>query len=132
MIEIEDMTNTEMMTLLQRVGYGHLGCSRDGSPYVLPIHYAYAEPYLYIYTTEGMKTDFIAKNPEVCLQIEDIKDPAHWQSVIITSKVERVSKSDRDLALEIISERNPALSSALSKVWIDAWGRDNVEAIFRM
>jgi len=54
MIDIEDMTPQAMHALLRRVGYGHLGCTRDGRPYVVPIHYAYRDPDILIFTPEGM------------------------------------------------------------------------------
>ena len=57
MIEIEEMRREEMKELLRKVGYGHLGCSRDDQPYVVPVHYAYKEPFVYVYTTEGKKAE---------------------------------------------------------------------------
>ena len=36
MVKIEDMTPEEMRTLLDRVGFGHLGCAREGQPYIVP------------------------------------------------------------------------------------------------
>ena len=65
MIEVEEMGAQEVHALLERADYGHLGCARDNRPYVMPIHYAYEDPDIYIFTTEGMKTEFIAANPEV-------------------------------------------------------------------
>ena len=40
----------------------------------------------FIYTTEGMKTEFIAENPAVCLQVQEIKDVMRWQSVVVTGR----------------------------------------------
>src|SRR5690349_13945774 len=103
MIEVEEMTAQELHALLRRVGYGHLGCARDGRPYVLPIHYAYDEPDLYIFTTEGMKPEFIAANNEVCLQIEEVTDPAHWRSVIATGRAEKfVAPEEMERAMKLI------------------------------
>jgi nitroimidazol reductase NimA-like FMN-containing flavoprotein (pyridoxamine 5'-phosphate oxidase superfamily) len=133
MIDIEEMSPAEGHALLRKIGFGHLGCSRDGRPYVVPIHYAYEEPYIYLFTTEGMKTDYIAANPQVCVQVEDVKDSSHWQSVVVTGRAERLQKDlDREHALKIISGSNPSLSPALSRVWTDAWGRADVPAIYRI
>jgi nitroimidazol reductase NimA-like FMN-containing flavoprotein (pyridoxamine 5'-phosphate oxidase superfamily) len=41
MIEVGTMSKDEMERLLARGWYGHLGCSRDGHPYVVPMSYAY-------------------------------------------------------------------------------------------
>lgn len=133
MIEIEEMAAAEMHALLQKVGYGHLGCARDGRPYVVPIHYAYADPDVYIFTTEGMKADYIAANPEVCLQVEEVHGPTDWRSVIVTGPAERLTSAEEmEHAMQFITERNPSLTPALSRTWTDVWGRANVVVIYRI
>lgn len=133
MIEIEEMTQTEVHALLRRVGYGHLGCARDGSPYVLPIHYAYNDPDIYIFTTKGMKTEFIAANPEVCLQVEEVHDSANWRSVVAIGKAEHLTMpEDTEHAMQSITETNPTLTPALNKMWLDAWGRAAEVTIYRI
>src|ERR1041385_8016954 len=69
MLKVEDMSPAEMHALLERESFGHLGCARDGRPYVVPMHYAYDGKDLYFFTTQGMKTRFIQANPQVCLQV---------------------------------------------------------------
>jgi uncharacterized protein len=133
MLEVEEMNLEEMKHVLARVGYGHLGCARDNRPYIVPIHYAFNYPDIYIYTTEGMKTDFIKANPEVCLQVEEVHDAKNWRSVIATGKAERLTeKADIDRAMEFILETNPTLTPARNLMWIDCWGRASIEAVYRL
>lgn len=133
MVKLEDMTAKEMRALLQRVGYGHLACARANRPYIVPIHYAYEEPNIYIFTTEGMKTQIIAENPEVCLQVEEVHDAKHWRSVIVNGRADRLTRNeDRAFAMIFITERNPALTPALHERWIGPWGRENISAIYRL
>lgn len=134
MLDIDEMTPGEVSDFLQRSNYGHLGVCREGRPYVVPVHFAYRTPHLYIYTTEGMKTEFISANPEVCLQAEQVKDEQHWQSVVITGKAERMtSEGDKRYALEVLQQlRDPNETPALARTWTDAWGRELVEAIYRI
>lgn len=133
MIEVEEMETTEMYRLLEVVGYGHLGCTRENRPYVVPIHYAYEHPHIYIFTTEGMKTEFIADNPEVCLQVEEVDDSMHWKSVVATGKAERLTtQEDIEHATGHITKRNPTLAPALNKMWIDPWGRASSVVLFRV
>lgn len=80
--QIVDMDNEEIAALLERVNFGHLGVCSKNRPYVVPIHFAYERPYIYFYTTEGLKTEIIDENPTICLQIEEIKNRENWQSVI--------------------------------------------------
>lgn len=134
MLKVEEMTTQESHRLLQQIGYGHLGCaSRDGRPYVVPIHYAYDDPYIYIFTTEGLKTEYLDANPAVCLQVEDMRDPAHWRSVVANGRVERLTNSeDTERAMQFITERNPTLTPAISELWVDSWGRANLAVIYRI
>lgn len=133
MTEIEEMTAEEMHALLQRVGYGHLGCVREGRPYVVPIHYSYNDPDIYIFTTEGMKTEFIAANAEVCLQVEEVTDPMHWRSVIASGTAERlITPEETEHAMQFITKRNPTLTPAINRTWLDVWGRASVVAIYRI
>ena len=134
MIQVEEMTSQESQLLLREIGYGHLGCAdKDGRPYVVPIHYAYDEPDIYIFTTEGMKTEYIDANPEVCLQVEDVRDSTHWQSVVANGRAERLTKADdTERAMQFITQHNPSLTPAISELWIDSWGRANVSLIYRI
>ena len=134
MLELEEMTAQDSHLLLKALDYGHLGCAReDGRPYVVPIHYAYDEPDIYIFTTEGMKTECIAANPEVCLQVEDVRDSAHWRSVIVNGRAEALTKpEEKEHVIQLITKRNPTLMPAISRMWVDAWGRANVVTVYRI
>lgn len=133
MLDIDEMGQKEIQDFLQQVGYGHLGFIHEGKPYVMPMHYYLQDSDIYIFTTEGMKTHDIDVNPEVCLQVEEIHDPLHWRSVIVTGRAERLTEQqDIDQAMQFIKERNPTLSPAINRTWVDALGRAEVIAIYRI
>jgi nitroimidazol reductase NimA-like FMN-containing flavoprotein (pyridoxamine 5'-phosphate oxidase superfamily) len=133
MVEIVKMNESEMESLLTRVGYGHLGCCRHGRPYVIPIHYAYVKPDVYIFTTRGMKTEFIKENPEVCLQVEEVQDVTDWRSVIFTGRAELLSQAEeKKSAWGFIRLDNPSLTPAIAHTWFGRLERSNVEAIYRI
>ena len=133
MLDIDEMGQREIQSFLQQVGYGHLGCIHEGKPYVMPMHYYFDDPAIYLFTTEGMKTHDIDANPEVCLQIEEIRDPMHWRSVIVNGRADRLTEQqDIDHAMQFIKERNPTLSPAINRTWIDSWGRAEVVTIYRV
>jgi nitroimidazol reductase NimA-like FMN-containing flavoprotein (pyridoxamine 5'-phosphate oxidase superfamily) len=111
MLKVEDMAPAEMHALLQRESFGHLGCARDGRPYVVPMHYAYDGKELFFFTTEGMKTQFIEANPKVCLQVEEITDSTHWRSVMVIGQAEQLTSAEElERAMKLITERNPSLT----------------------
>jgi hypothetical protein len=133
MLKVEDMPLEEMRALLSRIGYGHLGCAREGRPYVVPMHYSYDGECLYLFTTEGTKTSFIEANAEVCMQIEEVKSVSSWQSVMVTGRAERIIKQeDREHAMQLITRNNPTLTPALNQTQVDAWGRANEIALYRI
>jgi nitroimidazol reductase NimA-like FMN-containing flavoprotein (pyridoxamine 5'-phosphate oxidase superfamily) len=127
------MAMGEMQALLLRVGFGHLGCTRDGHPYVVPMHYAYDGQDVYFFTTEGTKTEFIAANHEVCFQVEEITDASNWRSVMVIGEAQRITRPDEmESAMQLITESNPSLTPALNKTDIGAWHRLNNIAIYRV
>ena len=124
MLKVEDMSHAEMHELLERQSFGHLGCARDGRPYVVPMNYAYDGKDLVFFTTEGMKTHFIEANPEVCLQVEEVANPSQWRSVMVIGRAQRLTQTeDIQHAMQHVLKRNPSLTPAISSTSLDAWGR---------
>lgn len=134
MVNIEDMPRAEMEALLRRVGFGHLGTVDErGRPYVVPMHFAYDGENVYLLTTEGMKTGNIEQHPEVCLQVEEVEDATRWQSVMLFGRAERLEHAEQtEHAMQIITRANPSLTPAISRTQVDAWGRANAVAVYRI
>jgi nitroimidazol reductase NimA-like FMN-containing flavoprotein (pyridoxamine 5'-phosphate oxidase superfamily) len=127
------MTTEEMQALLLRVGFGHLGCTRDGHPYVVPMHYAYDGQDIYFFTTEGTKTEYIAVNSEVCFQVEEITDSSNWQSVMVIGQARKITKPDEaERAMQLITEHNETLTPAINKTEIGPWHRLSHIAIYHI
>src|SRR4030095_6892122 len=133
MIEILEMVGSEINDLINRVGYGHLGCSRCDQPYVLPIHYASDGTDIFIYTTVGLKSETLKLNPKVCLQIEEISPDGLWKSVVLTGEAEElVDRVEREKAVELIRSTNPTLMPALAIKWSHDWLRKDVEVVYKI
>ena len=133
LLEVEEMDVDEIQELISRENFAHLGCSQMDVPYVVPINYAFVDPYIYIYTTEGKKSEFLTANPNICLQIEKIKSRTDWRSVIIDGHVHSVKDvHERERAVAAILKINPTLTPAISVHWMDEWVRENIEIIFRV
>ena len=133
MLKVEDMSPAEMHALLQRESFGHLGCARDGRPYVVPMHYAYDGKDLYFFTTQGMKTKFIQANPQVCLQVEEVTDSMSWRSVMVVGRANELTAADEmQRAMKLLTARNPSLTPAISATQLDALGRAVDIALYRI
>ncbi len=131
MLEVKEMSRGEMLALLLRGGYGHLGCSRDNHPYVLPMNYAFDAEALYFFTTDGTKTEFIAANREVCFQVEEVTDAR--RSVMVIGRAERVpTGAEMERAMQLITEHNPTLVPALNETRIGTWKRPANVAVYRI
>lgn len=133
MIEILEMRDNEIRDLLGRVGYGHMACSRNDRPYVVPVYYAYDGVDVFIYTTAGMKSEMIDANPNVCLQVEEIEANGAWRSVVVTGEAERISdRKARETAVGLLQRSNPQLLPALAIKWSKDWMRKNVEVVYKI
>jgi nitroimidazol reductase NimA-like FMN-containing flavoprotein (pyridoxamine 5'-phosphate oxidase superfamily) len=133
MIEILEMRDSEIDDLLKRVNYGHLGCSQDDVPYVVPIFFAYDKPVIYVYTTVGLKSKIIDQNPKVCLQVEEFSQTGGWKSVVIMGEAEKiVDRVEREKAVDAIRRSNPTLLPALAIKWSNDWMRKNVEVVYKI
>src|SRR5687768_13134138 len=134
MIEILEMRDAEIHELLRRAGYGHLACSRDDQPYVVPINYVFDGKDIFIYTTAGLKTDVIKSNPRICLQVEELlPEEGAWRSAVVMGEAyEIVERAERGRSVELIRESNPALLPALAIKWAHDWMKKNVEVVYRV
>ena len=99
----------------------------------MPMHCSYDSQDLYFITTEGMKTTFIEANSEVCFQVEEVTDSSQWRSVMVTGRAERITRAEEmERAMQLITEKNPTLTPAINRTELDAWGRSNTVAIYRI
>jgi hypothetical protein len=133
-INVEDIPRAGMEALLRRMSFCHLGCvDGRGRPYVVPMNFAYDGEAVYFFTTEGMKTENMEQHPEVCLQVEEIEDAAHWQSVMVFGPAERLARADDvEHAMQQITRSNPTLTPAINHTQIDSSGRANKIAVYRV
>jgi uncharacterized protein len=131
MLDIDEMTSQEIHQMLGLFGYGHLGYIHEGNPYVMPMHYYTEASEIYLFITVGMKTHNIDANPEVCLQVEEIRDPLHWRSVMINGRAQKLTAlPEIEQITAVVKQHNPTLSPAINRTWIDAQGRPEVIAIY--
>lgn len=63
--------------------FGRLGFVLDGEVYVIPINYGYDGVRLYGHAPPGTKVAGMRQHPRVAFEIDEVSDPAHWQSVLV-------------------------------------------------
>jgi nitroimidazol reductase NimA-like FMN-containing flavoprotein (pyridoxamine 5'-phosphate oxidase superfamily) len=86
-----------------------LACAFEGQPYVVPIHYAFADHYLYSFSMPGQKVEWMRSNPKVCVQIDDLTSARNWKSVVVYGVFEELAdrigtKVERDRAWSLLEK----------------------------
>jgi nitroimidazol reductase NimA-like FMN-containing flavoprotein (pyridoxamine 5'-phosphate oxidase superfamily) len=87
---IQEMTKSECLSALARARLGRLACAHENQPYVVPIYFLYEEPYLYGFTTPGLKVEWMRSNPLVCVELDDVDEQDQWTSVVVFGRYEEL------------------------------------------
>ena len=90
---VQETTREECVALVSSGRVGRLACARDNRPYVVPIHYAFADNYLYSFSMPGQKVDWMRTNPSVCVQVDTFSGHRDWQSVVMSGLYEELPES---------------------------------------
>ena len=90
------LTSNQCIEVLSQNRLGHLGCVKDGQPYVVPIHYAFADNYIYSFAMAGQKIEWMRASPLVCLQVEEATENRQWRSVIVTGRFDELHADGDD------------------------------------
>ena len=95
--QIEDFLKTEFI--------GRIGCYADGKVYVVPVTYVYENGYIYGHTKDGLKIQMMRNNPNVCFEIDRMKNMRNWESVIAYGIFEELKGDESKNGLEILLKR---------------------------
>lgn len=106
---IRSLSILECTHLLESARLGHLACAKDGTPYVVPIYFAYEHNYLYAFSMPGKKIDFMRANPKVSIVVEEHGKGREWKSVVADGVYEELQdrighKRQRDHAWSLLSK----------------------------
>jgi len=102
---IGELTSSEIVQILERGYVGHLGCHNKDELYVVPITYAFENGYILSHSQPGKKIQFMRKNPKVCLQVEEVRDYFHWNSVIVWGTYEELGNDEAACAMRVLIQK---------------------------
>jgi uncharacterized protein len=106
---IRNLSTAECHEVLAGHRYGHLACSQNERPYVVPIYYAYADKAIYAFSMLGKKVGWMRANPFVAVLVEQRDKGRDWKSVIADGRYEELPerigyKRQRDYAWSQLSK----------------------------
>ena len=91
---IKQLTTAECFKVLTEKRMGRLACARENQPYVVPFHFAFdGSESLYAFSTFGQKIEWMRANPQVCVELDDIKTQFAWTSLVIFGHFEELSET---------------------------------------
>ena len=84
---ISDLQQTECESLLSRNHIGRIAFTFKDRVDIEPIHYVFFEGAIYARTTPGTKLSVIAHHPWVAFEVDEIRGPYDWESVVVKGTV---------------------------------------------
>ena len=88
---LERLDNEEIEEVLRNNSLGRIGCSDRKKIYVVPVNYVYDGQYILAHSQKGLKIDMMRNNPDVCFEVDEVKDFNNWRSVILWGVYQELS-----------------------------------------
>lgn len=119
-MKTHQLTREEAIVLLQRIPVAALATlGADGSPYNVPVHFAWLEGRLYIHgLAQGEKVENIRRNGAVCLtawEMEGLLLPQGEEPCSVNTAYHSVVVTGKARLLEDEGEKRTALGSIVAK-----------------
>lgn len=80
--QIRELSHAECEAMLSAHHVGRIAFSMDGRVDVEPIHYVYADGWIFGRTSHGSKRRALAHRPWVAFEVDDVRGVYDWQSVV--------------------------------------------------
>ena len=101
-----ELSSDQIEQLLLRQVIARIGCYSNKKVYVVPITFVYEKGSIYAHSREGLKIKMMRKNPDVCVQLDEIDNMANWRSVIVWGRFEELgSLEEQQRGMEILMNK---------------------------
>lgn len=107
---VRELSPLDCTKILTRSHFGHLGCAKDGRPYVVPFYFSYSDNRLYAFSMPGKKIDYLRANPCACVLVDERGSGREWRSVLVDGRFEELKddtpehKVDQQHAWNLLSK----------------------------
>lgn len=87
---IREMAEASCLALLRRNAVGRVAFCFHDRVSIEPIHYVYANGWLFARTSYGQKMETIEHMPWVAFEVDEIEDTFTWKSVVVQGTIYRM------------------------------------------
>lgn len=129
---LEDLKSNRSIQLLEKNKFAHLACHSGEEIYLVPISYYFAKGYLYSHSRPGHKIDLMRRNPNVCIQVEEVEDFFHWKSVVAWGRFEELKGDEATLAMRQLIQKFAGDEKRRSELEIDFAAQLESAVIYRV
>lgn len=88
------LTDEEIVEVLKNNTLGRIGCSNEHQNYIVPVNYYYDGGAIVLHSEVGMKIHMMRQNPQVCFEVDEMKDFTNWRSVIIFGRYVEITEEE--------------------------------------
>jgi len=71
----------------------------------VPVSYVYSDGALLGHSIAGLKLDMLRKNPQVCVEVDQVDDLANWRSVVAWGWFEELDGDEAESAVNVLMAR---------------------------
>ena len=89
------LSDEQVLDVLKRRRTGRLSCAADGFTRISPVRYHAAEgPDLYLLPPDAECLALVRANPRVRFEVDDVRGPSQWETVLGWGRIEEVLSPD--------------------------------------
>jgi nitroimidazol reductase NimA-like FMN-containing flavoprotein (pyridoxamine 5'-phosphate oxidase superfamily) len=103
-VTIRELTADEVRALLARNHVGRIAFSFHDQVDIRPIHYVYADNWLYGRTSPSDKLETLRHNQWVAFEVDEVRGAFDWQSVVAHGSFYRLNDENSPQNLELRDE----------------------------
>ena len=111
--QFRDMTRTECEELLARNNVGRIAFSLHDRVDIEPLHYVFADGWLYGRTSMGTKIATLQHHPWVAFEVDEHRGVFDWKSVVVKGMFYLLEPEDTPVTVDPIMARGVALLRSL-------------------
>ena len=100
-----ELTEEQIDKVLYTESIGRIGHQMQGKVYILPINYVYDGENIYANTLDGSKLRMMRICPNVCFQVDQIKNCSNWRSVLVWGTFQELKEEEAAKGLYLLTQQ---------------------------